>query len=82
VGLAYVAAAAARCPIPFFAIGGIDTANLPAVIAAGASRVAVVRAIGGAADPGAAAADLLTRLGQAADGDGGAVAPGEGGADG
>jgi thiamine-phosphate pyrophosphorylase len=82
VGLAYVAAAAARCPIPFFAIGGIDAANLPAVIAAGASRVAVVRAIGGAADPGAAAADLLTRLGQAADGDGGAVAPGEGGADG
>ncbi|MFZ9753562.1 MAG: thiamine phosphate synthase [Cyanobium sp.] len=82
VGLAYVAAAAARCPIPFFAIGGIDAATLPAVIAAGASRVAVVRAIGAAADPGAAAADLLTRLGQVPDRDGGVIGPGEGGADG
>ena len=65
VGLAYVAAAAGACPIPFFAIGGIDVTTLPAVLAAGASRVAVVRAITAAPDPRAAAADLLRRLGQA-----------------
>jgi len=62
VGLAYVAAAAAACPVPFFAIGGIDLANLGAVIAAGARRVAVVRAITAAPDPQAASADLLEAL--------------------
>jgi thiamine-phosphate pyrophosphorylase len=63
VGLAYVREAAAACPIPFFAIGGIDAANLDAVRQAGARRVAVVRAIGAAADPRAAAAGLLAALG-------------------
>ena len=62
VGLAYVADAAARSPLPFFAIGGIEAATLPAVLAAGASRVAVVRAIGSAPDPRAAAAELLALL--------------------
>ena len=62
VGLDYVAAAAAACPIPFFAIGGIEAANLPTVLAAGATRVAVVRAITAAADPGAASAALLAQL--------------------
>ncbi|WP_411876469.1 thiamine phosphate synthase [Vulcanococcus limneticus] len=63
VGLDYVRQAAAESPIPFFAIGGIEAANLPAVQAAGASRVAVVRAITGAADPRAAAAELVALLG-------------------
>ncbi len=62
VGLAYVAAAAAACPVPFFAIGGIDLANLGAVVAAGARRVAVVRAITAAPDPQAASAALLEAL--------------------
>lgn len=62
VGLDYVRWAAAHSPLPFFAIGGIDAATLPAVIAAGARRVAVVRAITGAADPGAATARLLAPL--------------------
>jgi thiamine-phosphate pyrophosphorylase len=62
VGLAYVAAAAAEAPIPFFAIGGIDATNLAVVLAAGARRVAVVRAITAAADPGAATAELLDLL--------------------
>ena len=62
VGLAYVAAAAAEARIPFFAIGGIDTTNLAAVLATGARRVAVVRAITAAADPGAATAELLDLL--------------------
>jgi thiamine-phosphate pyrophosphorylase len=62
VGLAYVAAAAAEAAVPCFAIGGIDAASLPAVLAAGARRVAVVRAITAAADPRAASAGLLSAL--------------------
>ncbi|MCT0208562.1 thiamine phosphate synthase [Synechococcus sp. CS-1332] len=62
VGLAYVAQAAAACPLPFFAIGGIDLTNLAAVREAGADRVAVVRVITQAKDPGAVAAALLAGL--------------------
>lgn len=62
VGLAYVSEAAAESPLPFFAIGGIDAVNLAAVRAAGAERVAVVRAITAAADPAAAVAALLAGL--------------------
>ena len=62
VGLAYVAAAAAQSPIPCFAIGGIDSTNLAAVLAAGAPGVAVVRAITAAADPAAATRQLLELL--------------------
>ncbi|KQV16868.1 MULTISPECIES: thiamine phosphate synthase [unclassified Kitasatospora] len=47
---------------PWFAIGGIDLGNLDQVLAAGATRVVVVRAITAAADPGAAAAELARRL--------------------
>jgi thiamine-phosphate pyrophosphorylase len=64
VGLTFVSAAAAECPIPFFAIGGIDASAVAAVRRAGAGRVAVVRAITGASDPAAAAAELLARLRQ------------------
>jgi thiamine-phosphate pyrophosphorylase len=51
---------------PWFAIGGIDEARLDAVLAAGASRVVVVRVITEADDPGAAAARLASRLRTAA----------------
>ena len=47
---------------PWFAIGGIDAARLPDVIAAGARRVVVVRAITAADDPSAAARVLKDRL--------------------
>lgn len=47
---------------PWFAIGGIDLTNLDRILAAGARRVVVVRAITEASDPGAAAADLALRL--------------------
>ncbi|MEU9126785.1 thiamine phosphate synthase [Kitasatospora sp. NPDC048540] len=47
---------------PWFAIGGIDLTNLDEVLAAGADRVVVVRAITAADDPGAAAAELARRL--------------------
>lgn len=56
--------ATARATRPWFAIGGIDEARLPAVLAAGASRVVVVRAITEAEDPRAAAARLATALGK------------------
>ncbi len=46
---------------PFFAIGGIDPGNVAGVVAAGAERVAVVRAIRDAADP-ATAARVLREL--------------------
>lgn len=45
VGLEYVKWAAQNVKIPFFAIGGIDRDNFEQVIDAGASRIAVVRAI-------------------------------------
>jgi thiamine-phosphate pyrophosphorylase len=49
---------------PWFAIGGIDAANLDQVLAAGATRIVVVRAITEADDPRAAAAALAGRLGR------------------
>ncbi|MEU1896444.1 thiamine phosphate synthase [Streptomyces pristinaespiralis] len=47
---------------PWFAIGGIDAANLDEVLDAGARRVVVVRAITEADDPAAAAAGLAKRV--------------------
>jgi thiamine-phosphate pyrophosphorylase len=52
----------ARPARPWFAIGGIDETRLPEVLAAGASRVVVVRAITEAADPKAAAERLAAAL--------------------
>jgi thiamine-phosphate pyrophosphorylase len=62
VGLELVRHAAAHAPVPFFAIGGIDAGNVASVLAAGARRIAVVRAIAEAADPRAAAAELRSAL--------------------
>ena len=58
-GLDLVRTVAGRAPArPWFAIGGIDEARLDEVLAAGAQRVVVVRAITEADDPAAAAARL------------------------
>lgn len=54
--------AEAHPAMPWFAIGGIDDERLPEVLAAGASRVVVVRAITEARDPEAAARALKERL--------------------
>lgn len=62
VGLELVRYAAANARQPWFAIGGIDETNVAAVVAAGARRIAVVRAIGEAPDPEAAAARLARAL--------------------
>jgi thiamine-phosphate pyrophosphorylase len=47
---------------PWFAIGGIDESNLDQVLAAGASRIVVVRVLTEAADPAGVAARLAARL--------------------
>ncbi|ULP37350.1 thiamine phosphate synthase [Mycolicibacterium rufum] len=65
-GLDLVRAAAHLAPAkPWFAIGGIDAQRLPEVIAAGARRAVVVRAITAADDPKAAAAQLRAMLSSA-----------------
>jgi thiamine-phosphate pyrophosphorylase len=63
VGLELVRYAAEHARVPFFAIGGITPANVDAVRAAGATRIAVVRALTQATDPAAAASALRTAIG-------------------
>ncbi|HEX8133091.1 MAG TPA: thiamine phosphate synthase [Actinomycetes bacterium] len=63
VGTGLVRAVAGLAPAaPWFAIGGIDQANLDQVTGAGATRVVVVRAILDAPDPAAAARGLRRKL--------------------
>jgi thiamine-phosphate pyrophosphorylase len=61
-GLEYVSYAAANARVPWFAIGGVDESTVGDVVAAGAHRIAVVRAIGDAPDPERAAATLRRAL--------------------
>lgn len=61
-GLGYVELAADEAELPWFAIGGIGPDNLATVVAAGATRVVIVRAIRDAESPGAAAAALSDGL--------------------
>jgi thiamine-phosphate pyrophosphorylase len=71
VGLGLVEHAATHASRPFFAIGGIDPGNAADVVAAGARRLGVVRAIRDAEDPAAAAEALrgaLAAAGEAAPG--------------
>jgi thiamine-phosphate pyrophosphorylase len=62
-GLSYVRYAAEHgADRPWFAIGGIAPENVAEVVAAGARRIVVVRAIRDAADPEAAAVELRGAL--------------------
>jgi thiamine-phosphate pyrophosphorylase len=61
-GYEYVKYAAANINIPWFAIGGIDEHNLEAAIAAGAERVAVVRALMKAEHPDLIAQQMRSLL--------------------
>ena len=63
-GLGYVAYAAGHVRRPWFAIGGLDGENVAEVVARGATRIVVVRAIADAADPEAAARELRAALEQ------------------
>jgi thiamine-phosphate pyrophosphorylase len=62
-GLGYVSYAARTVTKPWFAIGGLDAGNVDAVVARGAQRIVVVRAIAAADDPEAAARALGEHLG-------------------
>lgn len=67
VGLELVRhAAGAPRAAPWFAIGGIDTGNVGDVVAAGARRIVVVRALTASADPEATARALRGALTQEA----------------
>lgn len=59
VGVELVSQVAAIVQMPWFAIGGIDTGNVAAVLQAGARRVAVVRAVCDASDVEGATRALL-----------------------
>ena len=59
-------AAGAPRAVPWFAIGGIDAANVGAVVEAGATRIVVVRALTDASDPEATARALRRALPQEA----------------
>jgi len=61
-GLDVVRHAAQSQDRPWFAIGGITSANLSEVVAAGARRVVVVRAVTEARDPAAAVSALRSGL--------------------
>ena len=62
VGVDLIRQVALRLSVPFVCIGGIDTTTLQSVLSAGAERIAVVRAVCGAANPHEAAAALKQRL--------------------
>jgi thiamine-phosphate pyrophosphorylase len=62
VGAELVRYAAEHAAVPFFAIGGLDSSNVDAVLDAGATRIVVLRAIAGAEDPQAAAEALRAML--------------------
>ena len=63
-GLELVRIAAEAARVPWFAIGGIELANVALVAEAGARGIAVVRAIRDAPDPEAAARALGAALGE------------------
>ncbi len=61
-GLKLIRTAGEIATLPWFAIGGIDTGNVDEVVAAGAERVCVVRAIRDAEAPRAAADALFAAV--------------------
>ncbi len=60
----YVRYAAQHATMPWFTIGGLNAENLEPTLAAGATRVAVVRALMEAEDPSAIARSLVHQTGQ------------------
>jgi thiamine-phosphate pyrophosphorylase len=70
VGAALVRYAAAHAAVPFFAIGGLNEANVDEVLDAGARRIVVLRAIADADDPEGAARALRAKLDARANGGG------------
>ena len=67
VGHTLITYASRSSKLPFFAVGGIEPHNTGAVAAAGAQRIAVVRAITESSDPERAAAVLRSEITTPAD---------------
>lgn len=67
VGHALITYASRSSKLPFFAVGGIEPHNTGAVAAAGAQRIAVVRAISESTDPERAAVVLRAEITAPAD---------------
>lgn len=61
-GLDFLRQVSGEVSLPTFAIGGITAENLPQVLSTGVRRIAVSGAITGAAEPAAAATQLIARL--------------------
>jgi thiamine-phosphate pyrophosphorylase len=64
IGIGAVGRLTSACGIPSVGIGGIDESNAAAVMSAGASGVAVIRALLGAPDPEAAARRIRRAIGR------------------
>lgn len=62
VGTRYVTEATTRATRPLFAIGGVTPETIPAMVVAGARRVAVVRYLTDAADPERHARQLVDSM--------------------
>jgi thiamine-phosphate pyrophosphorylase len=62
IGPAGVASVMKAVDVPVFGIGGIDETNVIQLVANGVRRVCVIRSVGGAADPEAAARRLRAML--------------------
>ena len=67
-GIASLRAVTAAVSVPVLAIGGIQADRVPEVLAAGARGIAVISAVAGATDPGAAVRELGQALALAAGG--------------
>lgn len=67
-GLEHVRYAAEHERRPWFAIGGINRSNVSEIVAAGANRIVVVRAVTEASNPAGAVSLLLAALGEPAPG--------------
>ena len=70
-GLALVRTISTRSTLPVVGIGGIDAANAPSVLDAGAAGVAVISAVAAAPDPIEATRELLRVVDRALEGRGG-----------
>jgi len=62
LGVEGFATLAATWPVPVYALGGVDAALAPALVAAGAAGVAVIRAVYAADDPAAAVGALVAAV--------------------
>ena len=78
VGVIALAEACREAAIPLFALGGVNKENAGEVTLAGAFGIALISGVVAAADPRAAAAELVTRFGKTASNQAGREAAKEG----